>query len=78
MNMQAFLITSLAGISTLLGFFILWIKQDNNVIPSSLGFSAGVMTIVSLFDLLPSSIHYFQKSFVIGFHLIFCDCHYNA
>lgn len=72
MNLQAFWITTLAGISTLLGFLILWTKKEGEIIPSSLGFSAGVMLFVSLFDLIPSSLTYFRESYLQGFHILFC------
>lgn len=73
MNKLAFLLTSLAGISTIIGFFAIWIKGEyERVVSSSLGFSAGIMLFVSLFDLLPSSLEYFKSSFVLGFNYIFC------
>lgn len=72
MNKTAFLITSLAGISTILGFFVLWIKNQENIIAKSLGFSAGVLLFVSIFDLVPSSFSYFKESFMSGFHILFC------
>lgn len=72
MNKPAFIITSLAGISTILGFFILWIQKQDNVIAKSLGFSSGVLVFVSIFDLLPNSLFYFKKAFIPGFHLLFC------
>ena len=72
MNINAFAITSLAGISTILGLFILNGKREEGIIPKALGFSAGVMIFVSLFDLLPSAIQYFQEEFIIGFHFLFC------
>lgn len=72
MNKTAFLVTSLAGISTILGFFILWVKNQENVIAKSLGFSAGVLLFVSIFDLIPNSFSYFKKSFLSGFNILFC------
>ena len=72
MNINAFLITTLAGFSTLLGFFILWMKRGEKVIPSALGFSAGIMLYVSFFDLIPSSLYYFHETFLTGFHILFC------
>lgn len=53
----SFLITTIAGLSTLLGLFIIFIKKDKDkIIVSSLSFSAGVMICISLIDLLPESI----------------------
>ncbi len=72
MNIHAFLITFLAGISTILGFFILWWKKEEKIIPFALGFSASVMIFISLFDLLPEAFSYFQKAFLYGFHILFC------
>lgn len=66
----SFLITTIAGLSTLLGFFIIFIKKDKNkIIVSSLSFSAGVMICISLIDLLPESIiklnNYYNKNISI-------------
>jgi Predicted divalent heavy-metal cations transporter len=73
MNKTAFLLTFLAGISTIIGYFVIWIKGEHNkLISSSLGFSAGIMFFISLFDLLPNSFKYFQNSFIMGFNIIFC------
>lgn len=73
MNTTAFVITTISGISTLLGFAVIWIKGDiNKSISAALGIAAGVMFFVSLFDLMPSSLIYFESSVFIGFHVIFC------
>lgn len=72
MNRIAFTITSLAGISTILGFFVLWIKNQENMIAKALGFSSSVLLFVSIFDLMPSSFSYFKKAFLSGFHILFC------
>lgn len=53
------IISLIAGLSTLIGFFSIYIKGDKNkIISSLLAFSAGVMIMLSLIDLLPSSIEY--------------------
>lgn len=51
------LLSFIAGISTVLGsFFILFkIKKVGEFIVFSLSFSLGIMTLISLFDLIPSS-----------------------
>ncbi|MGL4772154.1 MAG: zinc transporter ZupT [Clostridium sp.] len=51
------LLSSLAGLSTLLGAIIVFLfkPKDNRLITFSLGFSAGVMLTVSFTDLLPSA-----------------------
>lgn len=52
----SFIISFLAGFSTLFGFFIIFFKGNkDNIILSSLSFAAGVMICVSLTDLIPSS-----------------------
>lgn len=53
----AFLLSSLAGISTLIGFLLIFIKSNKeNVISKSLGFATGVMATVSITDLIPNSL----------------------
>ena len=65
MNITAFILTTLAGLSTLLGTIPIIIKQNKNIIISSLSFAAGVMITVSIIDLIPESITYINKSFKI-------------
>ncbi len=57
-NLYAFLITTLAGISTIIGFFVIFIKRKsyNKIIVSSLSFASGVMICTSITDLIPESI----------------------
>lgn len=54
----SFLISTLAGLSTLLGMFVIFInkKNTNSIIVASLSFASGVMITVSLLDLVPESI----------------------
>ena len=53
-----FLMTTLAGISTLLGSILIFIKaKEDKLLSSSLAFAAGVMITVSFTDLIPSSIN---------------------
>ncbi|MBQ9013406.1 MAG: ZIP family metal transporter [Bacilli bacterium] len=54
-TLYAFILSFLAGISTILGYFIIYIKNKKNIISYSLSFAAGVMLSISLFDLIPSS-----------------------
>ena len=55
-NMYAFLLSSIAGFSTLIGFLFIFIKKDrDNVISKSLGFASGVMLTISVIDLIPNS-----------------------
>lgn len=55
-NMYAFVLSSLAGISTLIGFFFIYIKKGrDNIISKALGFASGVMITISITDLIPNS-----------------------
>jgi|LFRM01.1.fsa_nt_gb ZIP family zinc transporter len=53
----AFILTTLAGLSTLLGSFLIFVKNKNKdiTIVTTLSFAIGVMISVSLLDLLPSA-----------------------
>ena len=55
----AFLLTTLAGLSTLLGSILIFFnfKNKNKIIANSLSFAAGVMITISVFDLIPESIN---------------------
>ncbi len=61
----SFLITFIAGISTLLGMIPVLInfKNTKNIINASLAFASGVMLSVSLFSLLPESINLLSKKY---------------
>ena len=56
---MAFLLTTIAGLSTLIGTLLIFIKFKNTdkIICSSLAFAAGVMICVSITDLIPESIN---------------------
>ena len=55
-NMYAFLLSSIAGISTLIGFLFIFIKKDReDIISKALGFASGVMITISIIDLIPNS-----------------------
>ena len=67
-----FIITFLAGCSTLIGFLFVYLKNDSNkVLVSSLAFASGVMFLISVTDLIPSSFslinntYYFIPTFLI-------------
>jgi len=53
----AFLISTLAGLSTLIGciFIFIKIKNINRFLSISLSFSSCVMIFISIFDLIPNS-----------------------
>jgi len=55
----AFILTFLAGFSTMIGVIAIFIKKDNHdkIVLSALSFAAGVMITVSITDLVPESIY---------------------
>lgn len=60
----AFLLCSLAGLSTMLGCFLIFLKgKKEKVLIGSLAFAAGVMSCVSITDLMPESIHYLGSKY---------------
>lgn len=65
MNIYAFLLTTIAGLSTMIGTVFIFIKRKNieNIIVTALSFAAGVMICVSITDLIPSSINEISSSF---------------
>lgn len=75
--MLAFLMTLIAGLSTLIGYFAIYIKASkNNLIKISLSFAAGVMLCVSISDLIPESLSLLMvdnsknKAFILAFLII--------
>lgn len=64
MNKYFGLIISLvAGLSTIIGYFSIYIKGNKNkIISLFLAFSSGVMITLSIIDLLPSSIEYLSDT----------------
>lgn len=81
MNTYPLLITLIAGLSTILGYFVIYIKGNTDkIISKALSFAGGVMVTLSITDLIPNSIKYFKVfniknlilflvSFFIGFLL---------
>jgi len=61
----AFLITTMAGLSTLLGTILIFVKFKNEekIIAGSLAFAAGVMICVSITDLVPESIIMLENNY---------------
>lgn len=56
-TLYAFLLSSIAGLSTLIGFLFIYInKSRGSVISSALGFASGVMITISITDLMPNSL----------------------
>ena len=74
---MAFLLTTLAGFSTMLGVIpiLFKIKNKDNIIISSLSFASGVMLCVSITDLIPESIimlkNYFNGISVVLLSFVF-------
>lgn len=63
-NMYAFLLSFIAGLSTIIGFFIIFIKKGrDNIISKSLGFASGVMLTISIIDLMPNSLDLIIKEY---------------
>lgn len=63
-NVYAFLLSTIAGISTLIGFLFIFIKKDRErVISKALGFASGVMLTISLIDLIPNSLDLIIKNY---------------
>lgn len=61
----AFLLTFMAGFSTMLGALVIFIKKKNHnmIVLASLSFAAGVMISVSITDLVPESIMLLKGNF---------------
>lgn len=67
---SSFVITTLAGLSTLIGYFAIYIKGNTNkIISLFLSMASGVMVVVSFIDLIPSSLKYLNNYFIL-FRLI--------
>ena len=63
--MNAFIITFLAGITTVFGIIPTYIntKYKDSIINFSLSFASSVMFTISIFSLIPESLHYTNYSF---------------
>ena len=64
--MYAFIITFLAGISTILGVIPTYFNSNykDSIINLSLSFACGIMLSISLFPLIPESLNYMGFSFI--------------
>lgn len=60
----SFIITSLAGLSTLIGTFMIFFKNKDSIISSSLSFTSGVIISICLFDLIPNSFNKIHERFL--------------
>lgn len=63
--LNAFIISSIAGLSTLIGTLVIFIKTDKYLVGPALAFAAGVMFTVSVIDLLPSAYNIFQNHYFL-------------
>ncbi len=52
-TVQAFILTTLAGFSTMIGALFIFFKKKDTLVMKALAFAAGVMITVSLTDLIP-------------------------
>lgn len=61
----AFILTSIAGASTLIGLLPIFfkVKNENKLISMSCSFASGIIISISMFDLMPESIHYIRERF---------------
>lgn len=68
-----FIITFIAGLSTVLGCFAIYIKPKNvnKFISASLSFSATVMILISITDLIPTSFFNILENVRVGRALLF-------
>ena len=63
---NSFVITTLAGLSTIIGFLAIYIKGNTSkIISLFLSMSSGVMFIISIIDLIPSSLEYFNNYYIL-------------
>ena len=68
------ILTSLAGLATLIGIIPIFVKIKNKdyIIASACAFASGVMICISIFDLIPESIRYLSSSFNSFFVISLC------
>lgn len=72
--MLPFIITIVAGLSTLLGFLFVYLpKTSNKILISSLAFASGVMFLISIYDLLPASFILISNTYHIIFTFLICS-----
>ena len=61
----AFLLSSIAGLSTIIGAFIIFFsyKKTLNFLVGGISFASGVMFFLSLFDLIPESLSFLNNTY---------------
>lgn len=62
--MYPFILTTIAGFSTMLGLIPIFIKfkNENKLISSACSFASGIMLSISILDLIPESLKYLSKN----------------
>lgn len=64
--LYSFILTIISGLSTLIGYFAIFIKGDKNkIISFSLSFASGIMTTICFIDLIPSAFSYLNNYWII-------------
>lgn len=72
--MIPYIITFLAGCSTLIGFLFVYFKNNSNkVLVSSLAFASGVMLLISILDLIPSSFSLINQIYYVIPAILICS-----
>lgn len=68
------ILTSLAGLATLIGLIPIFIKikNQNNIIAASCSFASGVMICISILDLIPESLKYLSIKFTSFWIISLC------
>ena len=62
----SFLLRLIAGLSTILGYFAIFIKGERkSLISFFLAYSGAIMLFISLVDLIPSSFNYLNNYFLL-------------
>jgi ZIP family zinc transporter len=62
--LAALAMTTLAGLATGLGgLLVLWVQPSEKMLGAALGFAAGVMLAISLSDLLPGALRYYEGQY---------------
>ena len=70
----AFILSSIAGLSTVIGAFIIFIskKRTLNFLIGGISFASGVMFFLSIFDLIPESISFLNNTYKIIPTILIC------
>ncbi|MBR2828533.1 MAG: hypothetical protein IKE70_04820 [Bacilli bacterium] len=58
-NLFPLLLTTISGISTLIGYFLIFLKEkyEEKIIVFSLSFASGILLTISIIQLIPESFH---------------------